>query len=88
MKRSVPAGVLCSSFTGECVALLNALKWVAKEETKEKTLEHVLICTDSMSMAMALENHKWKDPEHWMKEIKLQLSILKTNIVYYGLHHT
>ena len=81
LKRSVPAGELCSSFTGECVALLNALEWVAEEETKGKKLEQVLICTDSMSMAMALENHKWKDPEHWMKEIKLQLSILKTNIV-------
>ena len=80
IRRSIPAGKFCSSFTGECVAFLNALEWIADEENKGKHPDEILICTDSMSMAMALQNHKWKDPEHWLKEIKLQLDAIKSRV--------
>ena len=59
-----PAGKYCSSYTGECVALLEAVKWLAEHP-------HIsLICTDSLSVQSALEQNDWKDRDPWLKQIK------------------
>ena len=65
---SVPAGVYCSSYTGECVAFLQALKWFEKEEVNwgEEEENKVLVCTDSMSLVKSLENNYWKDKDPWL----------------------
>ena len=63
------AGQYCSSYTGECVGLLEALRWIkAKEDETRPT--RVLICTDSMSLAQALKKNDWKDKDLWVKQIK------------------
>lgn len=57
-ESSNPAGALCSSYTGECVAVLEAIKWVREKEIPAN--EIVLICSDSMSLAQSLPNNHWK----------------------------
>ena len=50
LEESYPAGKLCSSYGGECVALLHALRWLKNTDYK------CLICTDSMSLYSALQS--------------------------------
>ena len=62
-----PAGRLCSSYTGECVALLEALKWLLENPQTS------LICTDSLSLHDALESNDWRDKDPWLKLIKVNI---------------
>ena len=48
LKASFPAGKLCSSYTGECVAFLRELEWL-----QERRLSS-LVCTDSLLLHSAL----------------------------------
>ena len=54
-RASYPAGKMCSSYTGECVALVEALKWLLENPQTS------LICSDSLSLHGALLSNKWKD---------------------------
>ena len=63
-QASYPAGKMCSSYTGECVALVEALKWLLENPQTS------LICTDSLSLHEALLNNNWKDKDPWLKIIK------------------
>ena len=64
LEASYPAGGLCSSYSGECVALLHALEWLS--ENKKTSL----ICTDSLSLQGALSQNDWRDNDLWLKKIK------------------
>ena len=68
-EMSFAAGRFCSSYTGECVGLLEAMRWVKNREATEGSMK-VLICTDSMSLTQALEKDNWKDQDYWVKQIK------------------
>ena len=69
LEMSFPAGKLCSSYTGECVAMLEAVRWVQATEMEMGVLK-VLICSDSKSLAEALSLNHWKDKDPWLKKIK------------------
>ena len=79
-EMSEPAGSFCSSYGGECVAMLHSLRWIAKEEESWGEVTKVLICTDSRSLTEALDNRCWKDPDYWLKEIKKELLNIKSKI--------
>ena len=66
-KLSFPAGLMCSSYTGECVALLEALEWTTNNAETEDRHPRLLICSDSKSMAMSLQKDHWKDDDLWLK---------------------
>ena len=68
-EESFPAGKLCSSYTGECVAMLEAIRWTRLKEVEMGSLK-VLICSDSKSLAEALSLNHWKDDDPWLKQIK------------------
>ena len=70
-EASFPAGKLCSSYTGECVAMLRALEWLQENPMTS------LICTDSLSLQSALAQNNWKDRDPWLKEIKQILFTLE-----------
>ena len=57
---------MCSSYTGECVALLEALEWITITAISEHRPIKVLICSDSKS----LQKNHWKDDDPWLKRIK------------------
>ena len=76
-ERSFPAGELCSSYAGECVALLEAIRWTL---TQAKPSLKVLICTDSRSMVDALRQNHWKDDDPWLKQIKELLYHLQAEV--------
>ena len=78
-ESSHPAGELCSSYTGECVAFLEALKWIRANEVPDH--ETVLICSDSMSLAQSLDNNRWKDTDPWIKQIKDKLHEIPPKII-------
>ena len=62
-EESWPAGSLCSSYTGECVAFLRALEWIERVNEQD-----VLICTDSKSLQESLRSNSWKDTDIWLKK--------------------
>ena len=64
---SFAAGVICSSFGAEGVAMLRALEWLEEHPAKS-----TLICTDSLSVHAALEKDDWKDCQDWIRKIKMQ----------------
>ena len=64
LEESYPAGRYCSSYGGECVAMLKALEWLQRNPTPS------LICTDSDSLVAALEENNWKDRDPRLKQIK------------------
>ena len=59
------AGRLCSSYSGECVSLLKALKWLLKNPQTS------LICTDCLSLHDALESNDWRDKDPLLNLIKV-----------------
>ena len=67
LEASFPAGKLCSSYTGECVAMLRALEWLQEHQFSS------LICTDSHSLHSALAQNDWRDRDPWLKEVKRML---------------
>ena len=74
-EESWPAGSLCSSYTGECVAFLRALEWIERVNEQD-----VLICTDSKSLQESLRSNSWKDTDIWLKKIKNLIKDLPTEI--------
>ena len=71
-----PAGSLCSSYTGECVALLRALEWIESNQVADE----YLIATDSKSLQDSLISNDWKDPDPWLKEAKKSLCRIESKI--------
>ena len=67
---SKPAGRLCSSYDGECVAMEVATSWINDQES---TGLHYLILTDSESLVEALDSNKWRDKHEWLKRVKMNL---------------
>ena len=80
LRLSAPAGKYCSSYSGECVALLHALNWICEEEQNWTQPEEILICTDSKSLTSALEIPNWRDPDHWIKEVKTSVSRCQSRV--------
>ena len=80
--RSFPAGLMCSSYTGECVALLEALEWITITAISEHRPIKVLICSDSKSMAMSLQNSHWKDDDPWLKRIKEKIHQMQSEMTF------
>ena len=78
--RSFPAGLMCSSYTGECVALLEALEWITITAISEHRPIKVLICSDSKSMAMSLQKNHWKDDDPWLKRIKEKIHQMQSEM--------
>ena len=64
-EESHPAGKLCSSYTGECIAMLRALQWIQRNSPKSCT-----ICTDSLSLHQSLAKDNWRDKDEWLKQVK------------------
>ena len=62
-EESHPAGKPCSSYTGECITMLRALKWIQKNPLKSCT-----ICTDSLSLHQSLAKDNWRDKDEWLKQ--------------------
>jgi len=56
------AGKLCSSFGGECVAFINAIRWIKNNEEVGKTYA---IITDSLSLVEWLKNMGKSNEEGW-----------------------
>ena len=71
--------MLCSSFDGECVAMIQALKWI-EEQPQTEGIKYA-IYTDSRSIVSALEAKDWKDRHEWMKEIKTTLEGIRQELV-------
>ena len=74
-EESFPAGEICSSYTGECVAALKALEWIGEMRHRE-----CLIVTDSKSLQEALRKNNWRDTDPWMKKVKKTLFELDSSI--------
>jgi ribonuclease HI len=68
-EKSFPAGKYCSSYTGECVGMLEAVKWTKAAEANQAEPLKVLVCSDSKSMADALHKNHWKNDDFWLKQI-------------------
>ena len=77
MEEEAPAGKFCSSFSGECVALLRALEWI---RGNQETFHRILIITDSKSLTEALRSNNWKDKDHWIKRIKSMLLTITAKV--------
>ena len=71
------AGTLCSSYDGECVAMMMALEWITKEERGDVKYA---IYTDSLSLINALEADNWKDQHEWLRVTKTLLAGTTNNI--------
>ena len=71
---------MCSSYTGECVALLEALEWITITAISEHRPIKVLICSDSKSMAMSLQKNHWKDDDPWLKRIKEKIHQMQSEM--------
>ena len=76
IEESRPAGILCSSYAGECAALFHALRWMTStvDDTEQPNGQlHFLVCTDSKSLCDALGNVTWKERDYWIVKIQEQL---------------
>ena len=71
------AGAICSSYDGECVAMIMALDWI--EMRKEPGVSYA-IYTDSRSLVSSLESWNWKDCHEWLRVIKNKLSALEERV--------
>ena len=86
-EQCLPAGQLCSSYSGECVAMLHALEWIVEQGGPESVLSpkdpgerSFLICTDSKSLTSAIDKNNWKDKDPWLKKIKETLQKIEDEI--------
>ena len=59
-----PAGRLCSSFGAECLAMVEAVRWLTKNPGT------AVICTDSLSMHSALMKNDWRNNTNLIVEIR------------------
>ena len=71
------AGRICSSYDGECVAMLLALEWI---EAREEPDMRYAVFTDSKSLVSSLEARNWKDQHEWLKAIKIKLDRMKKKL--------
>jgi ribonuclease HI len=76
---SVAAGAYCSSYGGECVAMLRAVTWIREHEVDNTELRS-LILTDSDSLVSAIQDNSWKVKDEWLLEIKLVLAEIKSDV--------
>ena len=72
-----PAGALCSSYDGECVAMLMALEWIEERNQPE---QHYAIFTDSLSLVTSIKAQNWKDTHEWLKRIKQKLDEMRSQV--------
>ena len=77
VEMAKPAGVRCSSYDGETVACIEALKWIREQEEGRK----YAIYTDSKSLVQALMSNKWKDTHEWIREVKSLLQSIKQQVI-------
>jgi len=63
------AGKWCSSFAGECVAMIQAMEWAQRNEEEESRDREYSILTDSMSLVKWMKNIGNKVQEGWKAEI-------------------
>jgi len=77
LKTWKAAGKLCSSYDGECVAMMEALQWIEEDNTPEAMYG---IYTDSQSLMSALKSNDWKDTHKWLRCIKVLLNNTKKKI--------
>ena len=78
-ERNAAAGKMCSSYAGECVALIEAMNWI-QERNKEERNKMYSIITDSMPLVNWLNKLDNKVQEGWKAEICDRLSRNKANI--------
>ena len=78
LEMSKPAGSLCSSYDGESVACIEALRWINEQEDQKKTYA---IFTDSKSLIQALSSNDFKDTHEWIRAVKNMLQNIKQKII-------
>ena len=78
LERAKPAGRLCSSYDGESVACLEALKWI--QENGTVGLKYAIF-TDSLSLVTAIKSNSWKDSHEWMCAVKKSLQNIKHKVM-------
>ena len=76
-KMSLAAGEYCSSYAGECVAMMEATKWINERPTDN--LKYTIF-TDSLSLVSALSSNNWKDGHEWLRCVKYNLNNTQNNI--------
>ena len=75
-----PAGALCSSYGGECVAMLKACEWIRDKEDQEGEPQRILVATDSESLVNSIKNRDWKNKDEWLSKIKQVLAKIKSMV--------
>ena len=70
-EESVPAGRMCSSYDGECVAMEAATRWINIQPLPPR---HYAIYTDSKSLVETLKEGRWKNNHEWLKATKKNLA--------------
>ena len=75
-----PAGAKCSSYGGECVAMLRAALWIREREKESEQSARYMILTDSESLVNSLENPSWKVKDEWLLRVKDTLASTKSQI--------
>ena len=76
-RMSMAAGKYCSSYDGECVAMMEATRWI-----REKPVDNTkyAIFTDSLSLVCALKTNNWKDSHEWLRWVKFNLSGMQKEV--------
>ena len=77
LEMSKPAGSLCSSYDGETVACIEAMRWIEEQDLEQK----YAIYTDSKSMVQSLTSNNFKDSHEWIRIVKNILQKTKHKIV-------
>ena len=71
LEKAMAAGSLCSSYDGECVAMIEAISWVQNHHPNNNNPKlKYAIFTDSFSLIQAIKTNSWKDEHEWMRKIK------------------
>ena len=76
LEMSKPAGSMCSSYDGETVACIEALRWISSQSSQKS----YAIYTDSKSMVQSLSSNDYRDTHEWIRVIKNMLQNIKHNI--------
>ena len=75
-----PAGARCSSYGGECVAMLKATAWIEDREQVSEQSARYMILTDSESLVNSLENRTWKVKDEWLLRVKDTLTRIRSQV--------
>ena len=73
-EMTFPAGSMCSSFGAECLAMVEALKWLKDNPG------NTFICTDSLSMHSALMKNDWRNNTNLIVEIRNLVETINSKI--------